>query len=81
MNQTCIASRNQDICNVLNRKDSKAALFIDIENAYDSVWREWLLFKSNEMGIRERVWTWIRSFRRDRRVVINMEGTKKQEFV
>ena len=70
----------QDICNGLNRKESTAAMFIDIEKAYDSVWREGLLFKLKEMGIRGRVWGWIRNFLTDRRAVINMGGERAQEF-
>ena len=70
----------QDICNGFNRKEKTAALFIDIEKAYDSVWCEGLLFKLKEMGIRGRVWAWIRDFLTDRRVVINMAGERAQEF-
>ena len=33
------------------------------------------------MGICGRVLTWIRSFLTDKRVVINMAGTRAQEFV
>ena len=34
-----------DIFNGFNNKEHTAALFIDIEKAYDSVWREGLVFK------------------------------------
>ena len=36
---------SQDIYNGFNNKEHTAALFIDIEKAYDSVWREGLMFK------------------------------------
>ena len=70
----------QDICNGFNRKESTAGLFIDIEKAYDSVWRDGLLFKLKEMGIRGRVWAWIRNFLTDRKAVINIAGERTQEF-
>ena len=70
----------QDIVDGFNKKESTAALFIDIEKAYDSVWHEGLLFKLKELGIRGRVWEWIKNFLKDRKAVINMAGKRAQEF-
>ena len=50
----------QDVVDGFNRRESTAALFIDIEKAYDSVWHDGLLYKLSEMGIRGRVWEWIK---------------------
>ena len=70
----------QDIYNGFNNKEHTAALFIDIEKAYDSVWREGLMYKLHGLGIRGRIWGWIKSFLIDRRSVTNMGGEKRQEF-
>ena len=55
-------------------------LFIDIDKAYDSVWRECLMYKLYKLGTRGRVWKWIKMFLYDRRVVINMSGEKGHEY-
>ena len=70
----------QDIIDGFNKKESTAALFIDIEKAYDSIWHEGLLYKLKELGIRGRVWEWIKSFLNDRKAVINLAGKRAQEF-
>ena len=70
----------QDIYNGFNNREHTAALFIDIEKAYDSVWREGLMYKLHGLGIRGRIWSWIRSFLNDRRAVITLGGEKGQEF-
>ena len=45
-----------------NKKDSTFACFIDLEKAYDSVWREGLMVKLSRLGIKGRMWSWIFSF-------------------
>lgn len=42
----------QNIFNGFNQKEHTAALFIDLEKAYDSVWREGLMFKLRKLGLR-----------------------------
>ena len=53
---------------------------MDVEKAYDRVWRDGLMHKLWSMGITGRMWTWIRSFLTGRSAVINMSGIKAQEF-
>ena len=43
------------------------ACFIDLEKAYDSVWREGLMVKLSKLGIKGRMWGWIFSFLSDRK--------------
>ena len=43
--------------NGFNKNEHTAALFIDIEKAYDSVWRDGLMMKFKEMGITGKIWT------------------------
>jgi len=70
----------QDIGNGFNAKEHTAALFIDIEKAYDSVWCKGLMYKLSEMGITGRTWSWINNFLTDRRVSITMGGVKAPDY-
>ena len=38
------------------------------------------MFKFHKLGIRGRIWTWIKSFLNDRIAVINMSGENGQKF-
>ena len=55
----------QDIFDGFNQREPTAALFIDLEKAYDSVWRNGLMVKLEGMDICGRIWRWIRSFLTD----------------
>ena len=63
---------SQDIFNGFNSKEHTAALFIDVEKAYDSIWRDGLMQKLWGMGITGRMWSWIRNFLTERSAAINM---------
>ena len=47
----------QDVFNGFNRKQSTLAASIDMEKAFDSVWRDGLLVKMHKLGIRGTVWS------------------------
>ena len=66
----------QDAYNGFNDGESTMAILIDMEKAYDSVWREWLLYKLFNMGIVGRVWQWIFSFLQGRKA-----ACKLQEYI
>ena len=70
----------QDIFNGFNNKEHTAALFIDIEKAFNSVWREGVMFKLHKLWIRGRMWKWIKSFLNDQKAFINMKGDNGREF-
>ena len=57
----------QSICEGFGNRESTLACFIDIEKAYDSVWREGLMVKLSKLGIKGRMWGWIFSFLSDRK--------------
>ncbi|MEW8545279.1 MAG: reverse transcriptase domain-containing protein, partial [Candidatus Thiodiazotropha sp.] len=78
--QDALLRLTQDIYNGFNKNEHTAALFIDIEKAYDSVWRDGLMVKLKEMGITGRIWHWIRNFLTDRSATINMSGVKGVDF-
>ena len=65
---------------VLTKREHTAALFVDVEKAYDSVWRDGLMQKLWKMGITGRMWAWIKNFLSDRSATINMNGMKAPEF-
>ena len=78
--QDALLRLTQDIHNGFNKNEHTAALFIDIEKAYDSVWRDGLMRKLKEKGITGRIWCWIRDFLSDRSAAINISGVKGEAF-
>ncbi|MCG8113581.1 MAG: reverse transcriptase domain-containing protein, partial [Candidatus Thiodiazotropha taylori] len=78
--QDALLRITQDIFNGFNKHEHTAALFIDIEKAYDSVWRDGLMMKLKDMGITGRMWYWIRDFLADRSAVINLSGVRGPGF-
>lgn len=44
-------------------KEILVAVFFDIEKAYDMMWRDGLMIKVNQMGIKERMYRWIKTFK------------------
>ena len=75
------AKQVTDVSLVLKDSDTdSAALFIDIEKTYDSVWRDGLMMKLKEMGITGKIWTWIKDFLTGRTATINMNGFKGKKF-
>ena len=57
----------QSIREGFGNKESTLACFIDLEKAYNSVWREGLMVKLSKLGIKGRMWGWIFSFLSDRK--------------
>ena len=78
--QDALLRLTQDIYNGFNKNEHTAALFIDIEKAYDSVWHDGLMFKLKEMGISGKIWKWINDFLTGRTANINMGGFKGKTF-
>ena len=63
----------QSIFNGFNQEASTVAIFVDLEKAFDSVWREGLLVKLAHVGVKGKLWTWINTFlsHREARCVFN----------
>ena len=51
--------------------------FFDIEKAYNMMWKEGLLIKLNLMGIRGRVFTWVKEFLSDRTIMVKINGVTR----
>ena len=70
----------QDIHNGFNEKESTLVAFIDMEKAFDSVWKDGLLVKMHNLGIRGNVWSWISDFLSDRTARCYLKGSHGEEF-
>lgn len=46
----------------VNKEVVVAAIFFDIEKAYDMLWKEGLLIKFEQIGIEGRLFNWIKDF-------------------
>ncbi|VDI43508.1 Hypothetical predicted protein [Mytilus galloprovincialis] len=56
----------QSILDGFNLDNFTLAVLIDFEKAYDSVWREGLLVKLHQYGIKGKIWKWIQAFLNER---------------
>ncbi|KAH3833596.1 hypothetical protein DPMN_106908 [Dreissena polymorpha] len=59
---TCIFKNGPRLSAGLNDNMMTVALFIDMEEAFDTVWREGLLVKLFRMGIKGTMWNWLKDF-------------------
>jgi potassium voltage-gated channel Eag-related subfamily H protein 8 len=57
-----IVKLSQFIKNALDNKRILTAVFVDFKSAYDSVWKENLLFKLIRSGIKSNLLNWFESF-------------------
>ena len=57
----------EDIYNGFNNKENRPAAFIDLETAFDSVWRDSLLAKLHIFGLKGRLLKWIEGFPSNRK--------------
>ena len=51
------------------------AVFIDLQQAYDRVWRKGLLIKMSNMGVHGKMFKWIQSFLSNRTIQTTVDGT------
>ena len=64
-----------DIRRAQVNKETVLAVLFDVEKAYDMVWRQGLLIKIKQLGIRGRVFQWIRDFLTERKIAVKVDGT------
>lgn len=70
----------QDIYNGFNNKEISLVAFIDMEKAFDSVWRDGLLVKMHNLGIRGDIWNWVSNFLSARKARCSLKGNYGPEF-
>ena len=52
----------QETSDAFQDKDNVVAVFIDLRQAYDRVWRQGLFYKMQKLGIAGRMYSWIKNF-------------------
>ena len=50
------------------------AVFVDLEKAYDKVWRQGIFIKMRDAGIHSNMYRWIKNFLTDRTIATQIEG-------
>lgn len=55
-------------------KETVAAVFFDVEKAYDMMWREGLMTKLHKLGIGGRMFNWLMDFLRGRSIQAKVES-------
>ena len=58
----CLMKLHDDLYKSIANKRFSVAIFLDIEKAYDLVWRKGLLYKLSELGIKGNILAWLTSF-------------------
>ena len=76
----CLMRLIQDIIGNFNKGKTTIACLIDQEKAYDSVWREGLLVKLYNLGIRGKTWSWIKNFLKNRTARCTFDDYVGEEF-
>ena len=56
----------QKVIDGFHREQQTTAIFIDLQQAYDRIWKTGLLLKMQNMGIKGNLYFWIKSFLTDR---------------
>ena len=71
----------QRILDGFQRGEHTAAVFIDLQQAYDRVWRRGLFLKMQNLGIQGKLYSWIKSFLTDRLIQTQMNDTLSSKAV
>ena len=58
----------QSIYNGFERDEATAVIFIDLKGAYDTIWREGLVYKLHKSGVQDKLLGWINNFLQNRSV-------------
>ena len=64
----------QKIPNGFQMNKDTIAVFVDLEKAYDKVWRQGILIKMRDAGIHSKMYRWIKNFLTDRTIATQIEG-------
>ena len=64
----------QKIQNGFQMNKDTIAVFVDLETAYDKVWRQGLFIKMRDAGIHSNMYRWIKNFLTDRTIATQIEG-------
>ena len=71
----------QDTANPFEKKDSLAAVFVDLKQAYNHVWRAGLLYNMQKIGMQGNVYHWIKHYLHDRSISTKVnDSTSKRSL-
>ena len=76
----CIYKLLDSIQNIIEQGKVAAALFIDLEKAFDSIWIDGLLYKLREAGINSYILNIIDHYLRNRNVYIEIGENRSESF-
>lgn len=62
-------------------KESVVAVFFDIEKAYDMMWREGLLIRMCKLGIKGRIYRWIKDFLQGRLIQVRIGKSYSRKYI
>ena len=65
----------QETADTFQRGEHVSAVFVDLQQAYDHVWRAGLLFKMQKLGIQGNLYQWIKNFLHDRTIATKVNNT------
>ena len=65
----------QQTADAFQQKKSVAAVFVDLQQAYDHVWRAGLMYKMQKIGIQGNMYHWIKSFLQNRTIATKVNNT------
>ena len=71
----------QRILDGFQKEQHTTAVFIDLQQAYDRVWRKGLYLKMQNMGIKGKLYRWIKSFLTDRLIETNINDSLSSKEV
>lgn len=63
-----------DVRKAQANKETVIAVFLDVEKAYDMVWKEGLMIRLSELGISGRTFNWIKEFLFERYIQVRVGG-------
>ena len=69
-----------DIRKAQVNKETVVAVFFDIVKAYDTVWKQGLLIKLKQLGIRGRVYCWVKDFLSERKIAVRIHGALSTQY-
>ena len=58
----------QKVIDGFHMKKNTTAIFVDLQEAFDRVWRKGLLYKMQDLGIHGKLYRWIKSFLSERNI-------------
>ena len=70
-----VAVLDLEIRKAMANKEALVGVFLDIEKAYDSMWKEGVLIKLHDAGVKGRMLNWIKDFLMGRTIQVRVGGT------